>query len=328
MGRQQPGKRAATQADVARYAGVSGAVVSYVVHNGPRPVSPETAARVREAIRVLGYRPNASAAALRTGSSKLLGLVLPEFDNSIWADLAVAVSDCANARGYDLITASSGGDVTLEQQHIQSLSGRQVEGLLVTCVEMIDPAIDGVADIPTVLLNVFSDAPGVTSIGVDARQGAIDGVEHLLSHGYDTVGLIAHRGIDLREEGWRQVREAPLGPIERDASTRQGGYDAARRMFGSPDRPRSVFVCSDMQAVGCLRALWELGLRVPDDVAIVSFDGTVDSRFTAPPLTAVQQPIATMARIAVDLVLDGPVNGVHHRVVEPTHLVIRESCGC
>ncbi|MFG1925182.1 LacI family DNA-binding transcriptional regulator [Cryptosporangium sp. NPDC048952] len=322
-------KRAVTQADVARYAGVSGAVVSYVVHDGPRSVAPETAAKVREAIRALGYRPNASAAALRTGSSKLLGLVVPEFDNSIWADLAVAVSRHANRRGYALITASSDGDANLEHDQIQRLAGRQVEGLLVTSVEMIAPDVRGAAGIPTVFLNVFSDVPGATTIGVDARQGAIDGVEHLLDHGYDSVGLIIHSAdeVEVREQGWRyalEKRNKPLGPVERDASTRQGGYEAARRMFSAPDRPRAVFVSSDMQAVGCLRALWELQLRVPQDVAIVCFDGTVDSRFTAPALTAVVQPIERMARLAVDLVLDGEVR----RVVEPARLVVRESCGC
>ncbi|MFI5960228.1 LacI family DNA-binding transcriptional regulator [Cryptosporangium sp. NPDC051539] len=314
-----------TQADVARYAGVSGAVVSYVVHAGPRSVSPETAAKVRDAIRVLGYQPNASAAALRTGSSKLLGLVLPEFDNSLWADLAVAVGRCASARGFALITASSGGDAALERDQILRLAGRQVEGLLVTSVEMTDPDVHGAAGIPTVFLNVFSDVPGATTIGVDARRGAIDGVEHLLSHGYDSVGLIIGPDADVREQGWREALEFRSMPVERCAFDRQGGYEAALRMFGSPGRPRSVFVSSDMQAVGCLRALWELGLRVPQDVAIVSFDGSVDSQFTAPPLTAVRQPIERMAQVAVDLVLDGPGP---RRVVEPVRLVVRESCGC
>ncbi|GAA1615969.1 LacI family DNA-binding transcriptional regulator [Actinoplanes couchii] len=328
MSDRQARKQAVTQADVARHAGVSGAVVSYVVHGGPRPVAAETALRVRASIEALGYRPNASAAALRTGSSKLLGLVVPDIGNTLWADLTVAAGRCAADRGYDLITASSEGSATIERQHLQSLAGRQVEGLLVTVVDMVDPDVAGITGtgIPTVLLNVFSDAPGVSSIGVDARRGAADGVTHLLGHGYRDVGLIIHpdETVELREQGWEQALGS-RGPIERGPSTRQGGYEAALRLFGRPDRPRSVFVSSDMQAIGCLRALWELGLRVPEDVAVVSFDGAADSAFTTPPLTVVRQPVGLMARQAVDLVLDG---GPARRIVEPATLTVRKSCGC
>ncbi|NQW90227.1 LacI family DNA-binding transcriptional regulator [Curtobacterium sp. VKM Ac-2861] len=326
--------RAVTRADVARYAGVSTSVVSYVVHDGPRPVAAATAARVRDAIRVLGYRPNASAQALRTGSSKMLGLIVPELDNPFWSELAVEVTHAAAARGYDVLLANSDGDASQERERLRSLSARQVDGIIVTSI-MTHPDLSTVSDpgIPMVLLNTFFEVPEYASIGVDALRGAYDGTRHLVEHGYGSIGLVmGHAGsMELREQGWmRALRDAglPDGPIVRCDFTRRGGYEAGLRMFADGTGPRAVFVSSDMQAVGVLRALWELGLRAPEDVAIVSFDGGAEADYTNPQLTTVRQPIETMATAAVDRVLGLDADNQWHRDLVPAELVLGASCGC
>ncbi|MBB1198583.1 LacI family transcriptional regulator [Curtobacterium flaccumfaciens] len=326
--------RAVTRADVARYAGVSTSVVSYVVHDGPRPVAAATAARVREAIRVLGYRPNASAQALRTGSSKMLGLIVPELDNPFWSELAVAVTHAAAARGYDVLLANSDGDAAQERERLRSLSARQVDGIIVTSI-MTHPDLSTVSDpgLPMVLLNTFFEVPEYASIGVDALRGALDGTQHLVEHGYRSIGLVmGHTGsMELREQGWmRALRQAglPDGPIVRTDFTRRGGYEAGLRMFADETGPRAVFVSSDMQAIGLMRALWELGLRVPEDVAIVSFDGAAEADYTNPQLTTVRQPIETMAVAAVDRVLGLDADNQWHRDLVPAELVLGASCGC
>lgn len=107
-GRTAP--RSVTRADVARYAGVSTAVVSYVVNNGPRPVAAETAARVRDAIALLGYQPNANARALKLGTTGLLGLLLPDTSNPFFAEFALAIEQSAGDRGFALLVANSGSD--------------------------------------------------------------------------------------------------------------------------------------------------------------------------------------------------------------------------
>jgi LacI family transcriptional regulator len=99
-------------------------------------------------------------------------------------------------------------------------------------------------------------------------------------------------------------------------------------MFGDETGPRAVFVSSDMQAVGVLRALWELGLRAPEDVAIVSFDGGAEADYTNPQLTTVRQPIETMATAAVDRVLGLDADNQWHRDLVPAELVLGASCGC
>ena len=128
--------RPATRADVARRAGVSTAVVSYVVNGGPRAVAPETAARVRTAIDALHYRPNANARALRKGTTEMLGLVLPDIANPFFAEYALAIEAAAAAYGYVLVVANSNAEKARERQIVNDLAGRHVDGLMLCTVFM------------------------------------------------------------------------------------------------------------------------------------------------------------------------------------------------
>ncbi len=131
MARNADAGKAVTRADVARYAGVSTAVVSYVVNDGPKRVAPDTALRVRDAIRTLDYRPNATARALKTGSSRMLGLIIPDNRNPLFAELAFAVEVEAEKYGYELALANSADNAETERKHLFNLSSRQVDGLLI-----------------------------------------------------------------------------------------------------------------------------------------------------------------------------------------------------
>ena len=117
-------RRPVTRADVARYAGVSTAVVSYVMNDGPKPVAAATAARVRRAIEVLGYRPNLSARALRSGSTRMLALVVSDISNPFFADYALQVQAEAGSRGYAVLMANAHGDPAMESQIVDDLIDR------------------------------------------------------------------------------------------------------------------------------------------------------------------------------------------------------------
>jgi LacI family transcriptional regulator len=325
-----------TRSDVARYAGVSSAVVSYVVNGGPRAVSAKTAEKVLDAVRVLGYRPNASARALRTGSTRLLGLVIPEFGNPLFAEMAVAIESAAAQRGYAVLLTSSESDPATERRHIANLTDRQIDGLLLmTAMSRPDLANLPLQGVPTVLLDTFEEVPGFASVGLDAFAGARDAVTHLIGHGHPSVALVigggAAPGSELRERGWLQAtRDAglPDGAIAREPWSRAGGYRAGRRLFGGANPPSAVFVSSDVQAIGLLLAVNEIGLRVPEDVAIVSFDGTEASAFTFPKLTVVRQPVQQMALDAVDRVLAATGQVGRGYIVHQPELIVRASCGC
>jgi LacI family transcriptional regulator, galactose operon repressor len=179
-------------ADVARYAGVSPAVVSYVINDGPRRVAPETADRVRNAIDVLGYRPNSSARALRTGTTGMLGLVLPGTSNSFFGEYADVIYDAAANNGFALLTASSAGNVRTEHRLIEDLAGRNVDGILVaTMMTKADVSSLRHPGLPIVLINCPFAVPGYRTLGPDAVAGARAVVDHLLSvHGHHSVAFI------------------------------------------------------------------------------------------------------------------------------------------
>ncbi|SDU95714.1 transcriptional regulator, LacI family [Microlunatus sagamiharensis] len=327
--------RAATRADVARAAGVSTAVVSYVVNEGPRRVAPHTAARVRAAIAALAYSPNVAARSLRKGSSEMVGLVVPDIGNPYFAELARAVEVAASEQGLLVALASSQADGDVERELMAELSSRNVDGLLVSTVrppEHLPPPPPGHR--PTVLVNASRPYPGYAAIGADAAQGAYDVVDHLLGvHGHTSVALVigasTERLPEPREEGFANAFAAhglPPGPVVRTVFSRTGGYEALRRILSWRHRPGAVFLSSDEQASGAYRAVREAGLECPEDIALVAYDGTSHSEFSWPPMTVSRQPIAAMARAALATVLGSSPVGNHQEFA--TELVVRRSCGC
>jgi LacI family transcriptional regulator len=321
-----------TRADVARYASVSAAVVSYVVNGGPKNVAPATAARVLEAIRVLGYRPNANARALRTGTTQMLGLVLPDSSNPFFASLGHAVEAAAAERGHVVVLTNSRGDDALHRRLVANLASRQVDGLLLTGATARADHAAGTG-IPTVLLDQHAPLAGCVTVGPDSYAGAYEGVAHLIGHGHRTVALITGDSgfgtTDSRERAWLQAtRDAGRhdGLVARAPFTFEGGYTAGNRLLAAAHPPTAIFASSDMQAIGLLRAIHESGRHVPHDVAVVSFDGTDETEFCWPRLTVVRQPVELMARAAVDAVLTRRT-AAHHAAL-PMDLIARRSCGC
>ena len=165
-----------TRKDVARYAGVSTAVVSYVVNGGPKKVAPATEAKVQDAIRLLGYRPNAAARALKLGSTETIGLIIPDNSNPFFSMLAHAVEDAAAELGYALFLTNSDGNLAKERRNIRNLAARQVDGVVLASV-LLDPDLTDLeaAEIPSVLLSHSERSAGFTTVGVDLAEGARTG---------------------------------------------------------------------------------------------------------------------------------------------------------
>jgi LacI family transcriptional regulator len=327
--------RPTTRADVARYAGVSAAVVSYVVNDGPRRVAPETAARVRAAIEILNYRPNVNARALKKGATEMLGVILPDITNPFFAEYARALEVAAAAHGYVLVVATSEGNEAHESRILSDLSNRHVDGLLISSVlppsgfrAMTSP------ERPLVLIDCLTPHPGYAAVGADAREGARGLVDHLITvHGYQSIALITGESStpapEPRERGWAdafQAHDLPPGPILRTSFSRRGGYEAALRLLSWQTRPRAIFATSDQLSTGALKAIREAALRCPEDIAVVSYDGSSESEYCWPPLTVARQPIRAMAEAAVSMVLNPSPSAGYQCFA--TELVIRESCGC
>ena len=248
---------------MARYAGVSTAVVSYVMNDGPKPVAAATAARVRRAIEVLGYRPNLSARALRSGSTRMLALVVSDITNPFFADYALQVQAEAGSRGYAVLMANAHGDPAIESQIVDDLIDRQADGLILASVGVSPERAKSIRQfgLSTVVIDAATPVPGLASVGCDVAEGSRAVVEHLVTvHGHEQVAMVIGQGVpgaDLREQGWLAATRAaglPDGPIARRPFTREGGYQAAMHLLAARNPPRAIFTSSDLQAVGVLRA--------------------------------------------------------------------------
>lgn len=325
--------RGVTRDDVARLAGVSSAVVSYVVNNGPRPVAEATRVKVLEAIEKLGYRPNAAARTLITGRSDLLGLIVPDIRNPYFAALAQAMETAARARSMNLVLAQgvTGGIEPL----VESLSGHLVAGIVTATI----PEPEAVAAmlrhrVPLVRMSLALPTER-TALWPDYYGGARAAVQHLVEvHGHRQVALVIgsdHPGrsdepMDDRERGWRDTLEnAGLAArhVVRVHWSSAGGREAAARLAEHPE-VTAVFAASDQQAIGLVAGLHRAGRSIPTDIAVAAFDGSPEAEFTVPPLTTVNVPLGDMATDAVAQLLGAPAE-VH---TYPTSLVVRESCGC
>ncbi|WP_144760443.1 LacI family DNA-binding transcriptional regulator [Curtobacterium sp. 9128] len=331
-GSQDERPRKATRRDVARLAGVSDALVSYAL-NGGAPVAPGTRRRILEAVAELGYRPNQAARALRSGSARTLVLAVPDrddpvFANPFFAEYAAAIESAAWERGYALYTTATSFEPERLRTRFEEFAARMVDGVLVLSSGAADPTTIDPVGLPWVELNVSSPRAGVASVGTDLRGGAERATEHLLEHGARTVAFVGELdGQEARHRGWRDACErwgVPPGPVLDGGYTREGGFVSGLVIADSEDRPDAVFAASDRTAVGVLRAFHEVGVRVPEDVALVGFDGSWEAEYTWPPLTTVRQPVVAMAEAAVARLVGEP--GGEHREFAP-ELVIRASCG-
>lgn len=333
-----------TRDEVARRAGTSTAVVSYVMNNGPRNVSEATRRRVLAAVADLGYRPNAVARSLRASSSAVLGLVVPDITNAYCGELALAVEDAALARGYTLLLGNSMHDDRRQASHIQTFLSHQVRGIVFIGSTYGDedygPETRGALELSEAPL-VFLDRPTCefgTAISVDNRAAAFDATTHILGHGYPSVANFAGSpglsAVRERKQGWADALEAHgLDPesqqVYASAFDRHDAFRVATAMFAAPGRPRAIFCHSDEQSIGILHAAAKASLRVPEDVALVSFDGIKEAGLVFPGLTTVAQPIRQSAAAAVDILVEGEhTEGPRARKELPLHLVIRHSCGC
>ena len=338
---------AVTRSDVAREAGVSPAVVSYVLNNGPRPASPQARARVLEAVQKLGYRPNAIASALRVGSTQTIGFLTPNRTNPFFAALAEAVEEDLNDRGYLMLAANTHGYRDNEERLLRTFVDRRVDGLIISAgTSLVGPALAEI-DEPVLVFDHAPESAAFSSVQTEDDLDAAAAVDHLQNHGHELIGCIVGpprlRSEALRLAGWRaqQQRTGRLAGDDLVAFAEQseaGGDSAARLLLsdhGRPAtlhgrRPTALFVASDIQAIGALWACHDLGLRVPEDVAVVSMGGTRAAAFAIPTLTTVRQDVEYLARAActqlVRVIADPTTPPTHLRA--QGNLVVAQTCGC
>jgi LacI family transcriptional regulator len=328
---------AVTIKDVAREAQVSIATVSRVV-NGHGNVTDATRARILGVAERLRYVPDSAARSLITGLTHTIGVLLPDMYGEYFSELIRGIDRAARLRGLHLLVSSSHGDADEATLALRAMNGR-VDGVLIMSphvdADLISRALP--ATLPTVLMNTPAAAGRAPAFLTDNYGGARTMVEHLRSLGFQRIAHIT--GPDSNYESGERLRgfRAALGREQASRSlvlagnfTEESGYLAGRQIAAARPRPDAVFAANDMMAIGCLFALTEAGLRVPQDIALAGFDDIPIARFVTPPLTTVRAQTTQLGRQALEELAraiqePGRVRRTRHTL--STQLVIRASCG-
>lgn len=323
--------------DVAKAVGVSTATVSRVI-NGRTGVSDAVRARVMAAADELRYVPDSAARALITGRTNRVGVLLPDIFGGFFSEL-ICGADCAARRhGLQILLSATHGSAPEASQAIRAMRG-QVDALLI-----MSPHVDSrfirqhVGEhTPALLIGSRVRFGGVSHVGIENRLGASAMVEHLARLGYRRIAFIAgpEDNTDAAERlaGYRQAL-AQLRPeaqpiVVPGRFTEESGFAAGHRLALLDPRPDAVFAANDATAIGCLLALREAGLRVPEDIALAGFDDVPLAQLIAPALTTVRVPVRSLGEEAIEHLaarLRQPELEPLARKL-PVSLVVRSSCG-
>ncbi|BFP40152.1 LacI family DNA-binding transcriptional regulator [Flavobacteriaceae bacterium GF1] len=311
-------KKKASLKDIAKELGVSVATVSYVLtEKKDSRVSPAMAKKVKEVAKRLNYQPNTVAQSLKTGSTNTIGLILADISNPFFANIARVIEDEAAKSNYTVIFGSSDEKASKSKQLIDFLSSRQVDGFIIAPSEGGEEHLRLLQKqgMPVVLIDRFFPEVFSDQVMIDNFKASFDLVEELVKSGHKNIGMLAYGNslhhMQERVRGYQSVlkkydlKSTPdkLGhiPYENILFEVESAID---KMLASKEPIDSIFFATNTLAIRGLKYFHKLNIKVPDDVAVVSFDQGEAFDFYYCPLTHVRQPLEKMAKNAVHCLID------------------------
>lgn len=332
-----------TMQDVAKLAGVSQPTVSRVLNNTKTaiPVSKHTRDKVLAAVKQLGYRPNMTARSLRTQRTQMISLLIADISSSFYHLLAQEVQAVAREHDYDMLIANSDHLYENEKRFCEAVMRRPVDGVIMVPQHLTYDDLDDLITItntPITVLGQHIDHPAVDVVFADDERGSFEAVEWLISEREHTS--IGYLGVDMNyppsPRRWRGFKNAleKAGMIPDPDFLMEGnwsmesGRQAILDLLEINRLPSAIFAINDMMAIGAILALQDVGLSVPDDVAVIGFDNMREGTLIRPNLTTIAQYPRDIGRKVAEALFDriegrGPET---RRVIEsPLKLIVRES---
>ncbi|ELY4520299.1 ribose operon transcriptional repressor RbsR [Cronobacter muytjensii] len=310
----------ATMKDVARLAGVSTSTVSHVI-NKDRFVSDAIRARVEDAVRTLNYAPSALARSLKLNQTRTIGMLITASSNPFYSELVRGVERSCFERGYSLVLCNTEGDEQRMNRNLETLLQKRVDGLLLLCTETHQPSpaiMTRYPAIPTVMMD-WSPFDGDSDVIQDnSLLGGDIATRHLIEKGFTRIacvtGPLDKTPARQRLEGYRTAMRRAGLPVPEGYEVIgdfefAGGLRAMQSLLALPEPPQAVFMGNDAMAVGAYQALYQAGLSIPQDIALVGYDDIELARYMTPPLTTIHQPKDELGELAIDVLI--------HRMAQP-----------
>jgi LacI family transcriptional regulator len=335
-----------SMAEIARKLGVSPTLVSLVLSGKGSQfgIKKETQESVRKLAAELNYVPNSVASSLRTGRTKIIGLIVPDISNPFFSRIARSIEDAASLAGYYLMVCSADEDTARENQLLHIIRQSQRAAGIIVCTAQTDvQPFSEMIEQNYPLVFIDRDLPGLNRqfVGVNNRSGAEKAVEHLIASGRKRIGMLSIGPSHLssvrdRVLGWKDalakagmadtthlLREVPFSDVDKATTA------AVKELTQGPDAVDAIFTANNRIAISAINALRETGKSIPDQVALVSFDDIDVFPLLQPPLTAMAQPAEAIGREAAGLLLalinksKSPADA--HSIVLDAELKIRRS---
>ncbi|EPN9527484.1 ribose operon transcriptional repressor RbsR [Cronobacter malonaticus] len=306
--------------DVARLAGVSTSTVSHVI-NKDRFVSEAIRLRVEDAIRTLNYAPSALARSLKLNQTRTIGMLITASSNPFFSELVRGVERSCFERGYSLVLCNTDGDEQRMNRNLETLLQKRVDGLLLLCTETHQPSpaiMKRYPAIPTVMMDWSPFDGGSDVIQDNSLLGGDIATRYLIDKGYTRIacvtGPLDKTPARLRLEGYRTAMQRAGLPVAEGYEVIgdfefAGGLRAMQSLLALPEPPQAVFIGNDAMAVGAYQALYQAGLRIPQDIALVGYDDIELASYMTPPLTTIHQPKDELGELAIDVLI--------HRMAQP-----------
>jgi LacI family transcriptional regulator len=327
--------------DVAEKAGVSAMTVSRVI-NKQSGVSAKTRNRIEQALRELDYSPNRGPARQTRPGSQLIGMIVPDLSNPFFAPLVRGAEQTASKAGYRMLICNSESDLRLERDYVDDLVTHDIAGLIIAPVsdrskEHLDRLKQ--SGVPIVLLDRTIADFESDSVTVENKESAERITEHLIKIGHSKIVFVSDSmdvssGRERRFGFDKAMHTAGIEVHENMIVTTTadivGGQRAAQELLALDPRPTAIVAVNNMTALGIMASFRELGIRVPQDIALVCFDDVQHLAIISPVLTVIDQPADTMASVAAQMLVErmnGKAGKASRTVRFPAKLIVRESCG-